>query len=901
MRNSGFSGDDTRATSKPFNYGQFKQSTEQKQALIQRLQRLRIRKSATLKQKKAESIIDVLVDAAEESTSESSNKLLISKLVSIRNIILDEFKDDKKPMRNLLAQIEVVKRYVILHKDTSGKLDKFASSLKNMAQSASRGAFNLVSNSLNDPIINSVLPLLEKGYYKAQEYRDKRKQQQSDVRDTQERFAKQVLGKDKQRGDKPFGFGGVGGFDEFDDDDFSGFNDDFDEKFTSDKVKSRKKAKQQKSEEPIFKVKPVSRSSKTAKKDDTEQPKGEEEQGVNSIKIVNILDSHGILLKSIEINTKATVDHLKLMVANESRKSSIAEADDYLDLEASREGTEPKQKSVRYRDAKGRFISKAKWEELQASNSEQSKSQEGMIPDSISKYLPKSILEAVGGVALFKTALVDGVRLVKGLAGSIAGSEKALKLLGGVAQKATLPILAATSLWTNKKDAEELETDRLTAFVSRVIDTVSFGYVDKKTVAGYVNPSGGSGSEDKVFSYFAPLADRLVDFFTDSKDKNDDELSESVEKTNKTLAAQILRAEDNVKEINESIAKSQQSLTGDLAKDAKVQSLINFKLNRLAEQLEALLTLRGKSTPQDQVQYDQLVKDKEYEKANGGKKRQKAKVTGGIDFSKDDQLGGDFGIVARTMESGKGGAGTISSGIGDRGGKSYGLYQLASKLGNVDRFLDKSGYRDKFGDSQVGSSEFDDKWKELGKDKAFADAQHRYAMEEYYNPAMQALKDKDVDLAGRSRAVKEGILADANHYGPTGAVNKYSKVYKPGMTDEELIDAIAEQKKIDTEGDFSGNSATVRAGVYNRHDDQRKLSKSLINKNPSTDDKSNKLESSEKQLAQKENSLDKKRHMSLVNAPSNVNSSVSNNFILPNVRNSENSFNRVNECSFDTE
>lgn len=212
------------------------------------------------------------------------------------------------------------------------------------------------------------------------------------------------------------------------------------------------------------------------------------------------------------------------------------------------------------------------------------------------------------------------------------------------------------------------------------------------------------------------------------------------------------------------------------------------------------------------------------------------KITG----DKDATLGSKFydwmhggGDAATTFETGqkdpRKAAATISSGKGDYGGKSYGSYQLSSKQGQVDAFLKSSGYANQFQGLQVGTKEFDQKWKQLASsDDNFASAQKQYAIQSKAVPQMQQLRKKGYDLSNRGKAVQEMVLSTANQYGAnTSVIQKALEQAAANgedvskLTDAQLIKRVQDYKAANVDTNFKSSSKDVRAGVAQRIQDEK--------------------------------------------------------------------------------
>lgn len=193
-------------------------------------------------------------------------------------------------------------------------------------------------------------------------------------------------------------------------------------------------------------------------------------------------------------------------------------------------------------------------------------------------------------------------------------------------------------------------------------------------------------------------------------------------------------------------------------------------------------------------------------------------------------VGQKLGVVAAKQETGttnlSTAAATVSSGAGDAGGKSYGIFQLASKRGQVSKFLKESGYAQQFQGLEVGSKEFDQKWKQVASSDAnFADAQMKFAQKSYYLPLLnKASNDLKFDLSKKGRAVQEAIMSTGVQYGPNSNVITQSLT---GMdlakaSDADIVNAIQNKKAATISTKFKSSSLQVQAGVAARVERERK-------------------------------------------------------------------------------
>lgn len=236
------------------------------------------------------------------------------------------------------------------------------------------------------------------------------------------------------------------------------------------------------------------------------------------------------------------------------------------------------------------------------------------------------------------------------------------------------------------------------------------------------------------------------------------------------------------------------------------------------------------------------------------------------DTLEDDLLGS----VSEQYES-NGDPGLVSGGNGDLGGASYGAYQFAGNMGvplTFAKWCVSSGESKTIGNRLIAAYEkdgntfdknFKTEWKAIAaEDKSgFYRLQRLYVKEKYYQPAVTALKNNlklDVEQYGIafknavwSRTVQHGLGSYSASTGFMGIMKQVESSLPNGLfaaTEKELITAIYQEsgkvvsngtnpmkaalagsnawiiEKYQLEGKYlkyySGNSASVQAGVYLR-------------------------------------------------------------------------------------
>jgi len=181
-----------------------------------------------------------------------------------------------------------------------------------------------------------------------------------------------------------------------------------------------------------------------------------------------------------------------------------------------------------------------------------------------------------------------------------------------------------------------------------------------------------------------------------------------------------------------------------------------------------------------------------------------------------------LGAVSAKFEGA--GAGTVGSGKGDYGGASYGTYQMSSNMGQVQKFLkENEKYGKEFEGLTAGTEDFNKKWKELGGDKGFAEAQQAFAKKQYYDAQVQTLGDLGKKLTGKGRGVQEALFSTGVQYGGGSKLIEKALSGKDvdKMGEKDIINAIQDYKAQNVSTNFRSSSADVQRGVANRIERER--------------------------------------------------------------------------------
>ena len=186
-------------------------------------------------------------------------------------------------------------------------------------------------------------------------------------------------------------------------------------------------------------------------------------------------------------------------------------------------------------------------------------------------------------------------------------------------------------------------------------------------------------------------------------------------------------------------------------------------------------------------------------------------------------MGDGLGKMSEKYETGGRGSGTV--GWDKVGGTSYGKYQIASKVGAMKDFLkfaEQSGrgdvakkLRDAGAESDTGgtSGKSVDVWKQMAAGGELGDLEHQFIKKRSFDPAMAGLKDEKLKkMIEGNKGLKEMMWSTAVQHGGGGASGIMNKVYKEGMSQEDLVKAVYAERGTR----FGGSTEEVQKSVKNR-------------------------------------------------------------------------------------
>jgi hypothetical protein len=186
-------------------------------------------------------------------------------------------------------------------------------------------------------------------------------------------------------------------------------------------------------------------------------------------------------------------------------------------------------------------------------------------------------------------------------------------------------------------------------------------------------------------------------------------------------------------------------------------------------------------------------------------------------------MAGELGSMSEKYETGGRGSGTV--GWDKVGGTSYGKYQIASKVGAMKDFLkfaEQSGRGDVAAKLRAAGAESDtggtsgksvDVWKQMAAGGELGDLEHQFIKQKSFDPAMAGLKNEQLKkMIEGDKGLKEMMWSTAVQHGGGGASGIMNKVYKEGMSKEDLVKATYAERGTR----FGGSTAEVQKSVKNR-------------------------------------------------------------------------------------
>ncbi len=180
----------------------------------------------------------------------------------------------------------------------------------------------------------------------------------------------------------------------------------------------------------------------------------------------------------------------------------------------------------------------------------------------------------------------------------------------------------------------------------------------------------------------------------------------------------------------------------------------------------------------------------------------------------------ELGSLSARYESGNKGSDAV--GWDSTGGTSYGKYQIATKTGTMKRFMEfaKENNPELYerlkaaGPADAGKDgAFAQEWKKAAADGVMGSTEHDFIKATHFDPAYENIDSKELrDKVSQSKSLQDVLWSTAVQHGASGASGIMNKVYQDGMSEEDLIKAVYEERGTR----FGRSSANVQASVKNR-------------------------------------------------------------------------------------
>lgn len=195
-----------------------------------------------------------------------------------------------------------------------------------------------------------------------------------------------------------------------------------------------------------------------------------------------------------------------------------------------------------------------------------------------------------------------------------------------------------------------------------------------------------------------------------------------------------------------------------------------------------------------------------------------------------------LGSLSAHYESGKRGSSAI--GWDETGGTSYGKYQIASRTGTMKQFMSflKDNNPEAYsrlaaaGDPDGGKSgTFAQAWKELAKDGTLGTSEHDFIKQSHYDVGFNKIKSEKLrSMVGKSSALQDVLWSTSVQHGGGGAGGIFNKVYKDGMTEQDLIKAVYDERATR----FGRSTPKVRSSVQSRFADESRRALAAVGTSP---------------------------------------------------------------------
>lgn len=371
--------------------------------------------------------------------------------------------------------------------------------------------------------------------------------------------------------------------------------------------------------------------------------------------------------------------------------------------------------------------------------------------------------------------------------------------------------------------------DKMHAGVLQMLSGLTFGIFSPERV---------KKGTDKMRDIAAPYLDKIFDYTVKPIGEFSDWVGEKIDNVSKTYD----KVKDSVSKAWDSIGNSISGFAKSISEafDGFIKSVYNKLPDPIKKAISwagskvsgAASTVKAEATSvKEQAQAtmgDRAAGSRIQERAVAGRETNVDKAAAwardktGTELKTEEGLGS----LSALYESGKKGSSAV--GWDSTGGTSYGKYQIAAKTGTMNEFMKylKDANPEAYkrlaaaGPADAGKDgAFAQEWQKMAKDGTLGNSEHDFIKKSHFDVGMKGIKNEGLNklLSGNS-ALQDVMWSTSVQHGGKGASSIFNKVYKEGMSEEDLIKAVYAERGTK----FGKSTAGVQASVAKRFEDEQK-------------------------------------------------------------------------------
>lgn len=209
--------------------------------------------------------------------------------------------------------------------------------------------------------------------------------------------------------------------------------------------------------------------------------------------------------------------------------------------------------------------------------------------------------------------------------------------------------------------------------------------------------------------------------------------------------------------------------------------------------------------------------------------------TGGNGYAGMSREG--LGSLSAKYESGKDGHAAV--GYDKNGGTSYGKYQMSSTKRSFQKYLERlesSGEEGRqiverlraCGNPNTGSRHgaYPEQWKKEQAEhgELMGRIEQEFIEEKFYKPCIEKLSPELRKMVQDNGVLQDVVWSTAVQHGDSGGADILNKVFRPGMTAEQLSDAVYDERG----NHFPSSTPEVRAAVQKRFVEEKQMARQAL-------------------------------------------------------------------------